>query len=272
MKNGKFTKTEKQELESAVVLLENPSFIMKALNVIGKPIEKSMNLLPEKASEKVSKVVHASLMKGLDYAIVASDYDRIKVETKIKNKVLGGISGFAGGFFGFPGLVVELPISTLIMLKSILEIAKAEGEDLGDLEARLSCLEVFAFGGRTVSDDGAETGYYAVRNGLASLVKKSADYIVKEGIEAISEKSAPTLLRLIAQIAERFGISVTEKGMTQAIPVIGALGGAAINLIFINHFEDMAKGHFTIRRLERKYGKELVESEYSKIAKMLNEN
>ena len=272
MKNGKLTKSEKQELESAVVLLENPSFIIKALNYIGKPIEKGMDLLPEKASKQVSKAVHKSLMKGLDYAMVASSYDKIKVESKIKNKVLGGLSGFGGGIFGFPGLAVELPITTVIMLKSILEIAEAEGEDLNDLEARLACLQVFAFGGRTLSDDGAETGYYAVRNGLASLVKKSADYIVKEGIEAISEKSAPTLLRLIAQIAERFGISVTEKGMTQAIPVIGGLGGAVINLIFITHFEDMAKGHFVIRRLERKHGKELIESEYKKIASILNQN
>jgi hypothetical protein len=34
----------------------------------------------------------------------------------------------------------------------------------------------------------------------------------------------------------------------------------------------MAKGHFVIRRLERKYGKELIESEYKKIASMLNQN
>ena len=45
----------------------------------------------------------------------------------------------------------------------------------------------------------------------------------------------------------------------------GAAGGAAVNLIFINHFQDMARGHFTVRRLERKYGEEMIRSEYERI-------
>jgi hypothetical protein len=38
-------------------------------------------------------------------------------------------------------------------------------------------------------------------------------------------------------------------------PVVGAVGGAAVNLIFMNHFQRIAEGHFTIRRLERIYGR-----------------
>ena len=51
----------------------------------------------------------------------------------------------------------------------------------------------------------------------------------------------------------------------QALPVIGALGGAAVNYAFMEHFQDVARGHFTVRRLERTYGKELVRSEYERI-------
>jgi hypothetical protein len=51
----------------------------------------------------------------------------------------------------------------------------------------------------------------------------------------------------------------------QAVPVIGALGGATINLLFVDHFQDVARGHFIIRRLEREYGKEEVQKEYTKI-------
>jgi hypothetical protein len=35
--------------------------------------------------------------------------------------------------------------------------------------------------------------------------------------------------------------------------------------MFINHFQKMARAHFTIRRLERKYGKVLVKQKYLKI-------
>jgi hypothetical protein len=73
------------------------------------------------------------------------------------------------------------------------------------------------------------------------------------------------ILRLINQIAARFGIAVTQKAMAQAIPLLGAAGGAAINYAFIHHFQSLARGHFTIRRLERKYGAELVRDCYHSI-------
>jgi hypothetical protein len=58
---------------------------------------------------------------------------------------------------------------------------------------------------------------------------------------------------------------VTQKVAAQALPVIGALGGAAVNYAFMEHFQDVARGHFTVRRLERTYGKEFVRSEYERI-------
>jgi hypothetical protein len=52
----------------------------------------------------------------------------------------------------------------------------------------------------------------------------------------------------------------------QALPVVGAVGGAAVNYAFIEHFQDVARGHFTVRRLERLYGKQKIRSEYDLIA------
>jgi len=36
--------------------------------------------------------------------------------------------------------------------------------------------------------------------------------------------------------------------------------------MFMGHFQQIAEGHFTIRRLERRYGRELVESLYRSTA------
>jgi hypothetical protein len=58
---------------------------------------------------------------------------------------------------------------------------------------------------------------------------------------------------------------LSEKAAAQAVPAIGAAGGAIINTLFIDHFQDMARGHFIIRRLERKYGKEIVEHTYKAV-------
>jgi len=40
-----------------------------------------------------------------------------------------------------------------------------------------------------------------------------------------------------------------------------------VNYAFIEHFQDVARGHFTVRRLERIYGKILVRSEYERLAR-----
>ena len=63
-------------------------------------------------------------------------------------------------------------------------------------------------------------------------------------------------------IGKRFGLVVSEKLAAQAIPVIGAVGGALINTYFIDHFQDIARAHFTIRRLEREYGAAVVQDAY----------
>jgi EcsC protein family len=53
---------------------------------------------------------------------------------------LSGVLG-AGGTFGLAALPVELPVSTTIMLRSIADIARSEGEDLSDPETALACVE-----------------------------------------------------------------------------------------------------------------------------------
>ena len=51
------------------------------------------------------------------------------------------------------------------------------------------------------------------------------------------------------------------------MPLIGAAGGAAVNAIFMRHYQEMADGHFTVRRLERKYGPETVKAEYRRVSR-----
>ena len=57
-----------------------------------------------------------------------------------------------------------------------------------------------------------------------------------------------------------------EERRTLSIPLVGALGGAAVNYAFIEHFQEVARGHFTVRRLERAYGKEAVRKAYERFA------
>jgi hypothetical protein len=107
-----------------------------------------------------------------------------------------------------------------------------------------------------------DIGYYSLRALLARSVSEAAQYIAKKGI---AEEGAPAIVRLITKIAARFSIPVSEKAAAQSVPVIGAFGGALINTMFIDHFQDISEGHFTVRQLERKYGFEAVKEAYEQL-------
>ena len=144
-------------------------------------------------------------------------------------------------------------------MRSIADIAQSEGDNVRYIETRLACLSVFALGGRAKSDDAAESGYFAARAALATAVSEATRYLAEKGL---GKAGAPALVRLISLLAARFGVVVSEKAAAQAVPIIGAAGGALVNTIFIGHFQDMARGHFIVRRLERIHGTEPVRWAY----------
>jgi hypothetical protein len=187
------------------------------------------------------------------------DHSQAESPSNWWHKLAVGTTGAAGGAFGLPALAIELPISTTIMLRSIADIARSEGENLRTADARLECVQVLALGGRSKNDDGTETGYFAVRAAMAKAVSEAAAHLAGKGV---SQKGAPAIVRLIALIASRFSVVVSEKAAAQAVPVVGAFGGAMINALFMDHFQDMGKGHFIVRRLERLHGHEEVKRVY----------
>src|SRR5512139_3478421 len=251
-----------EDLRYAKDILENPSLAARIVNFFGLPVEKAFKLLPARWSDAVTRAAQTALATALHVAVATLADRGPRSSSDILHKVLVTATGAAGGAFGLAALPIELPVSTTVMLRSIADIARNEGERIRLPEVRLACLEVFALGGRTRSDDAAEVGYFAVRAALARAVSEAAQYIAERGLV---QEGAPVIVRFITQVAARFGVAVSEKAVAQAVPILGAAGGAVINLLFIDHFQDMARGHFIVRRLERTYGAELVRAAYDKL-------
>lgn len=160
------------------------------------------------------------------------------------------------------------------MLRSVADIARSEGFDLEKVETKQACLEVFALGGPSESDDAVDTAYYVTRGFTAEamqvLSKELAEIAARQASASALNKLTPTqtgkwLAALIEKIATRFGVVITEKAAAQAVPIIGAVAGATLNAMFTDYYQDMARGHFIIKRLEKKYGFDLVKTEYTKI-------
>ncbi|NPU85871.1 MAG: EcsC family protein [Syntrophaceae bacterium] len=256
------TPEDSRRLRYAIDLLENPGLAARLTNVIGMPFEKAFDHLPPKWMGAIQAITRKSLSHALDVAVKTIDRGGRKASRDTLHKILAVASGGIGGAFGLPALAIELPATTVIMFRSIADIAQSEGEDVRLVETRLACLEVFALGGGAGKDDSTESGYYAVKTLLAKQVSEAAKYIVEKGI---AEEGAPALIRLIATLTSRFGVTVSQKVAASAVPIIGAAGGALINTIFIDHFQNVARGHFIIRSLERKYGTDRVEISYEKM-------
>ncbi|MEI6750661.1 MAG: EcsC family protein [Bacteroidota bacterium] len=256
-------KTDFARLMRAVDLLENPSWTSKLTDLIGIPVEWAINKLPKSAKAIISTATTKAIRGALKAAVYTMKPKHKGTPSKWWHRCVVSVSGGIGGFFGLMGLPIELPISTIIMLRSIADIARSEGEKITDLETQLNCIEVFALGGKSKNDDGNESGYYAVRATLGKIITEATGFAAEKGI---IEEGAPILIRFAARVASRFEVVVSEKVSTEFVPVIGAASGAIINLLFINHFQSVATGHFIIRSLERKYGADKIQTEYEKIA------
>lgn len=257
------TPREWADLRRARLLLENPGLTARLAAAVGRPIEKGIELLPKGASALIRKTAQAALFRALELAAASLGRRRPKKASERMHKVLVGTSGAVGGVFGLAALPVELPVSTTLMLRSIADIARSEGLDVRDLGVKLSCLEVFALGSRSSADDATESSYWAVRAALAKAISEAASFLAERGVV---EHSAPALIRLISAIASRFGVVISEQLAAKAIPLVGAAGGAIVNVLFLNHFQDMARGHFIVKRLEARYGRELVQESYHRLA------
>jgi hypothetical protein len=253
---------DRADLARAVDLLEHTSLAARLTNLIGHQIDLAGHMIPERARALASRATTHALRAALHVAMRGVAARRGPAST-MRHKAMAAAAGAAGGAFGLAALPVELPTSTVLMLRAIADIAREHGEDVASAETRLACLGVFALGGRTQgADEHSNSSYFAARAMLARSITEATRYIVERGV---ADEAAPVLVRLIAQIASRFGVVVTQKVAAQAIPVLGALGGAAVNYAFIDHFQSMARGHFTVRRLERVYGAEPVREEYQRL-------
>lgn len=242
--------------------LEHPSLAARLSSRLGKPIEKFFQLLPDDWHDNLRQGMHRSLEKTLSVAIYSLGDERRAPRSQRYHRALGMAAGAAGGLFGLPAVLAELPITSTIILRSIADIARAQGEDLQDPGARLACMEVFALGGRSEGDQAADAGYYGLRLVLGLHFSRVSEQVASQGI---IKWSPPALVRFVAEIAARFGVVVTQKAAVQMVPILGAGTGSLINLVFIEHFQHVARAHFTMRRLERTYGPELTRAEYEKL-------
>jgi EcsC protein family len=245
--------THRRALRAAYLILERPDVATVLGNLAGGSIEKVRRRTPRALEARVTRTIEAALQRALALAI------RSLGDKHMGTAALAGASGAVSGFFGPAALAVELPVATTLILRSIAEVARRHGEDLASLETRLQCIAVLGLDAKGARN-GADAGYFAARATLSRLIADATTTFVERGAAA---GAAPSVNAIAASVAPRFGLVVSERAAATALPALGALGGATLNMLFVRHFQRIAHGHFTIRRLERLYGAEAVSAYYN---------
>ncbi|WP_291729636.1 EcsC family protein [Leisingera sp. F5] len=194
------------------------------LNRLGGSGESLLERLPEPVRAGLTGATETALrvaMKG------ASQSRRLVPDQKPGvDRVVSAAMGAAGGAAGLPGALVELPATTAFLLRTIQGAAAAEGFDPEAESVTFDCIQVFAAAGPLAEDDGADLGFVSVRLGLPGGLHK-----------------------LIAQVAPKLGAVLGQKLAAQAVPIAGAVAGAAVNYVFAGYYREMAHVHFGLRRL-----------------------
>lgn len=224
---------------AAKTLVDQQGLIVRITEVVGnrtewiggKAAELGSKVFGDRWQEKLTELTENALWKAHDLATLGLDPQGEGEPWLWLKKAMTIAAGAAGGFFGLPGVAIDIPITTFVMMRSIAEIARSKGEDLASDDARRSCLQVLAFGGFD-SDESPEIGYWATR---LALTKGPIELLIK-------------------QVAPRLAATLSEKILAQAVPVAGAMAGGALNYVFMTYYQQMAGVHFALRSLERRYG------------------
>lgn len=261
------TDGEMTQLRWAYENLEHPSLAARLSNLLAEPIEEAISLLPKPWKRRLDETLKANSYRTVRLAISTMSLGgEIRLQNRL-HKLMAIGTGAASGFFGPFTLLAELPITTTLILRSIANVARTQGEDLEDQEARLACVQVFALGARTRDDESADTGYYALRTILSLHFERDILEYAANG----HGPHIPAFIELTRAIAARFGVLISDKTALQLVPFAGAASAATVNYLFMKHFQDVAMGHFVVRRLERKYGSDLIRQLYGSLAEQERE-
>jgi hypothetical protein len=252
-----FSDLEFQELVSiAKMYIAASGLLMTLVELAGRVPQSVLNQLPEDWRDKLNQLGEQALTVAYDMAALTSGpversawLEAVLSRTSSErfHKLATAVLGALGGAAGLPGTLVELPVTTTLMFRSIQEIAKSYGDDPVNPAVRRQCLQVLALMGPLEEDDDLEKGFFTARLAI----------------------DASTSSLLIRAVASRFNVVLSEKFLASAVPFLGAGAGAVVNYTFTNYFQDMAHVHFRLRRIENANDPEQVKSCFERVVTAL---
>jgi len=208
--------------------------VIRLVNRLGGTLENQLAVLPDGLRTQLERVTAQALETSYGLAGRAPDLGR-------RGPMMAAMAtGAAGGAGGLATALAELPVTVTLLLTTIRTAAREAGFDPEEDAIRAECLQVFAAGSPLAQDDGVNTSFIASRLALTGSAVQN----------------------VIATIAPKLAAVLGQKLAAQAVPVIGAVSGAALNAAFLSYYRDVAKVRFALLKLASLHGSDTVEAEF----------
>lgn len=208
--------------------------VIRLVNRLGGTLEHQLSALPDSFRSQIERATAQALEAS--YGMAARTPD-LGARGPMAAVIAAGAAGGAGGL---PTAVAELPVTVTLFLNAIRAEARDAGLDPNEDWVRAECLQVFAAGSPLAQDDGVNTSFIGSRLAL----------------------TGSTVRNLIASIAPKLAAVLGQKLAAQAVPVLGAVSGAALNAAFLSYYREIARVRFGLLRLGQLHGTEAVEAEF----------
>jgi hypothetical protein len=208
--------------------------VIRLVNRLGGALENQLSALPDGLRTQLERVTAQALETSYGLAGRAPDLGQ-------RGPMMAAMAaGAAGGAGGLPTALAELPVTVTLLLNTIRTAARDAGFDPDEDWVRAECLQVFAAGSPLAQDDGVNTSFIASRLALTGSAVQN----------------------LIATIAPKLAAVLGQKLAAQAVPVIGAVSGAALNAAFLSYYREVAQVRFALLKLAKVHGSDTVEAEF----------
>ena len=242
---------------------KEPSILQKTTSTVMKPIEWCANkIIPQKAIQQALKFSNYAASKLADKNDIIRDgkvgclfelkTKDLKLSDNLANDIhkwaiaLAGTEGGVCGYFGLPGMVVDIPMIITFALRTIHKIGLCYGYEANTLEDNQFVYSVLSAAGANTMKE----------KNMALLTLKQLQVLVsKKTWKKIAETAASktlgneAMIITIKSLAKQLGINLTKRKIMQGIPLIGAGVGAAMNVGFIDDISCAAKRCFQKRWL-----------------------
>lgn len=235
--SGELTTTPTTPMDTEAVLvraaddyLAARGRLMTSLEQAGRFVQVGLNRLPQGVQRAVAERARDGLEFAFRTAILGLE-PGIRPERSGAYRLSGAIAGAVGGVGGLATTLAELPVTTGLIMRSVADIARARGLDLTDPAVRAACIEVFAFGGPLDEDDDADIAFWATR------------------------LAGQEMAQLMASVVIRYAPAMMTKLGAQAVPLVGAVVGAGLNLVYMDFYQRMARVVFALQPLEKAGGR-----------------